>query len=228
MKNPFHICPFCDAPAPEADFLCPKCRELINQYRKTPKCGICGQDKGKLPLCSECDKKLPPFRLAISCYYYDGVMKDGLLSYKLGQQFYKAKGFAKLMAETLENYHIRADIITAVPTGMKSFYKLGYNPAFELALLLQKMLKIPACTMFLRKKLFAVRQSSLDGKKRVENAKKCFAPLPFFQKKLQGKTVLLIDDVYTTGSTARECTKILKQSGAKEVYVLTLLGNAKR
>ena len=82
--------------------------------------------------------------------------------------------------------------------------------------------------MFLRKKLFAVRQSSLDGKKRVENAKKCFAPLPFSQKKLQGKTVLLIDDVYTTGSTARECTKILKQSGAKEVYVLTLLGNAKR
>ena len=62
----------------------------------------------------------------------------------------------------------------------------------------------------------------------IENAKTSFVALPHRRKKIQGKTVLLIDDVYTTGSTARECTKLLLSLGAKDVYVLTLLGNAKR
>ncbi len=228
MKNPFRICAFCDNPVSKDDFLCPKCRELVTQYRKTPKCAICGQDKGQTPLCKECDKKLPPFRLAISCYYYDGIPKDALLAYKLGHQFYKAKGFAKLMAETLNAYHITPDLITAVPSGVKTFYKTGYSPALELAIPLKKLLKIPLCAGFLRKKLFAKRQSSLNGKERVENAKNSFIALPHRKKKIQSKTDLLIDDVYTTGSTARECSKILLEMGAKNVYVLTLLGNSKR
>ncbi|MBR5239729.1 MAG: ComF family protein [Clostridia bacterium] len=228
MKNPFRVCPFCEHPAPKGDFLCSKCRTLIQEYRKTPKCVICGQDKGKLPLCEECDKKLPPFRLAISCYYYDGVMKDALLAYKLGHQFYKAKGFAMLMAETLKTYHITPDVIAPVPTGVKSFAKMGYNPALEMAIPLKKILKIPLSGGFLRKKLFAVRQSALNGKERVANAKKSFTTLPHRKKKLQGKTVLLVDDVYTTGSNAKECSKLLLGMGAKDVYVLTLLGNAKR
>ncbi len=228
MKNPFRICPFCDSPAIKNDFLCPKCREAITQYRRTPKCVICGQDKGKVPLCDECDKKLPPFRLAVSCYFYDGVMKEALLAYKLGHQLYKAKGFAKLMAETLETYRISPDIITVVPSGIKSFCKMGYNPALEMAFPLKKLLKIPLCAGFLRKKLFSVRQSSLNGKERIENAKGSFVPLRHHQKKLHGKTVLLVDDVYTTGSTAKECSRLLIKMGAKDVYVLTLLGNAKR
>ena len=228
IKNPFRICPFCDNPVSKEDFLCPKCRNLIKEYRKTQKCAICGQDKGKLPLCDECDKKLPPFRLAISCYYYDSVAKDGLLAYKLGHQFHKAKGFGKLMAETLESYRISPNIITAVPSGFKSFFKMGYHPALDIAIVLKKILKVPLCAGFLRKKFGAIRQSSLSGKERVENAKNSFATLPFHQKKLQGKTVLLVDDVYTTGSTARECSKLLLKMGAKDVYVLTRLGNAKR
>ncbi len=228
MKNPFRICPFCDSPAPKDDFLCPKCRELIKEYRKTPRCVVCGQDKGQTPLCKECDKQLPPFRLAISCYHYDSTPKEALLAYKLGNQFYKAKGFAKLMAETLASYRITPDLITAVPSGIKTFLKTGYSPALELAMPLKKMLKIPLCAGFLRKKLFTKRQSSLNGKERVENAKISFVALPHRKKKIRGKTVLLIDDVYTTGSTARECTKLLLSLGAKDVYVLTLLGNAKR
>lgn len=227
MKNPFRICPFCDSPAPKGDFLCPKCRELITQYRKKQKCALCGQDKGKLPLCAECDQHLPPFRLAISCYYYDGIIKEGLLSYKLAHQFYKAKGFARLMAETIEPYLIPADIIVPVPSGFPSFWKAGYHSALEIALPLKKMMKLPLSSRILRKKPDAVRQSSLSGKERVENAKHSFLPIRWNKRKIQGKTVLLIDDVYTTGSTARECTKLLLGMGAKNVYVLTLLGNAK-
>ncbi len=228
MRNPFRVCPFCDSPVLKGDFLCSGCRELVTQYRKTQKCAVCGQDKGKLPLCSECDKKLPPFRLAISCYYYDGVMKEGLLAYKLAHQFYKAKGFAKLMAETLNSYRVSADIIVPVPSGFKTFHKTGYSPALEIALPLKRLLKIPLSARILRKRAGVVRQSSLDGKERVENAKQSFLPIHWNKRKIQGKTVLLIDDVYTTGSTARECTKLLLKMGAKDVYVLTLLGNAKR
>lgn len=228
MKNLFTVCPFCDSPVPANDFLCPACRELITQYRKIQKCAVCGQDKGKLPLCDECDKHLPPFRLAVSCYHYDGVMKDSLLAYKLAHQFYKAKGFSKLMAETLQQYRISADIIVPVPSGMKTFHKSGYAPALELGFPLKKILKIPLSARVLRKKPFATRQSALNGKERVENAKQSFLPCMFGSRKVHGKTVLLIDDVYTTGSTAKACSKLLKQLGAKDVYVLTLLGNAKR
>ncbi len=228
MKNLFHICPFCDSPALENDFLCAKCRSLITEYRKTPKCVICGQEKGKLPLCEECDKHLPPFRLAVSCYYYDGIMKDGLLSYKLGHQFYKAKGFAKLMAETLASYRIAADIIIPVPSGIRNIHKMGYSPALEIAFPLRKLLNIPLSARVLYKKPFSPRQSSLDGKERVENAKRSFASIRWNRRKVEGKGVLLVDDVYTTGSTAKECSKLLLKMGAKDLYVLTLLGNAKR
>lgn len=226
MKRLLSRCPFCNQRPNEADFLCSDCREAIEAYRKIPKCTVCGQPSGAEPLCESCKKKLPSFHLATTCYFYHGKMKEALLDYKFRHQFYKAKGFAKLMKETIEALGVEIDLITAVPTGFSSIAAHGYNSPLEMAYLLKQYLKRPLYPGLLRKKPFVKRQSSLNRERRLQNVKGSFLFAKWHQKKMKGKQILLVDDVYTTGATANECSRILKKNGAAAVYVVTLLGGS--
>ncbi len=175
-------------------------------------------------ICKICDENSPKFDLAISCQKYEGIFKDALLSYKFNREFYRAKAFSKLMAESFLKLGVLADCITAVPSDPFTVLKRGYNSPVELAFLLKKLLKLPFYPTLLRKKWFVKRQATLNRKERLSNVKGNFLFTKRLQKRIEGKRILLIDDVMTTGSTINECSKILKANGAKAVYVVTLLG----
>lgn len=228
MKSPFSLCPFCDTSINETDFLCPDCRAKIETYNKLHKCAICGQPRTTEPVCTACKEKKPAFTLVCSCYHYDGIFREALLAYKLGHQFHKAKGFSLLLLEKFKKLGLEIDCITAVPVGPSTYWKYDYNAPLEMLYAMNRKLKLPCYTGLLRKRWFAKRQSSLTGSKRLQNVKGNFRVANRFRDKIKGKRILVIDDVYTTGSTANECARILKKEGAKEVYFLTLLGNASR
>lgn len=227
MKLSLSLCPICDKPANRPDFLCKKCRQKAEEYNKLPKCAICGQPRGMTFLCSECAKKTPSYTLAASCYHYDEEFRQAMLDYKFHKKFYKAKGFSGLLREKLDKMQLEFDCITAVPAGPKTYWKRGYNAPLELAFLVSRSTKRPCFSNLLLKKWFTKQLSKMKGQKRSKEVSGKFLFFKPSAKKIKGKNILLIDDVFTTGSTANECARVLKKNGAAKVYVLTLLGNSR-
>ena len=121
------------------------------------------------------------------------------------------------MSRILEKY----DIIIPVPMYRKKEKRRGYN---QTALIARKIAKAYKNLVYDGKSLQKIKdtkmQSSLDKTERRKNIKNAYKVIN--QQKIKDKKIILLDDIYTTGSTVNECSKVLKQSGAKEILVVTI------
>ena len=115
---------------------------------------------------------------------------------------------------------ISYDIIIPVPIHKKRKHRRGYNQTELVAKEISHQLKIKMGKDVLIKNINTKAQSELSKKERNDNIKGAFKVQNL--QKIIGKKILLIDDIYTTGSTANECRKILKLAGAKNIGILTI------
>ena len=122
----------------------------------------------------------------------------------------------KLYAEIINSI----DYIIAVPISYKRFLERGYNQSKLIAYSVSKSLKIPYANLCLIKIKHNKRQSELHISERHTNTNGVYKV--FSQNRINGKNILLIDDIYTTGSTVNECCKTLKQAGASRIFVATI------
>ena len=197
-------------------------------------CGFCNKTC-KNELCNKCKVKIRHsqiniiikpkskyFKELISIFKYEGIIRDKILQYKFEDKAYMCNTFAKII---LKNEKIcgllkKYDIIIPVPIHRKRKAQRGYNQTQLIASRISKDLKIKLCDDVLIKSKNTIAQSKLNKNKRKQNIKGAFKILN--AGKVQGKNILLIDDIYTTGSTVNECSKILTKAGAKVVGVLTI------
>lgn len=211
-----------------------------------PKCAFCGEIlTDKMPVCKECMHTLP-FIKGRTCHYcgrelyefshhicsscriekryfkhsfvplkYKESAKEAVLKLK-GNHPYYAKAFAYLIADNLLSSpdFVAFDAITFVPQSKTRRFSRGYNHAELIAIELSKLLDVP-CINTLAKIDTGKKQAKLNAVQRKENAKKSFLK---GEGIFSGK-VLLTDDIYTTGSTANQCAKLLRQMGFEEVYL---------
>ena len=112
------------------------------------------------------------------------------------------------------------DMIVPIPLHKKRHLQRGFNQAQVLAEALGKRTGIQSQSRLLVKIRNVPPQTTLEKKERRKNIKGAFKARN--EMKIKGKTILLVDDVYTTGSTVEECSRVLKQAGAREVKALTL------
>ena len=212
---------FCLGCGKEGTFLCQDCQSCL-EILEDNFC-LCETPK-RLPeagKCSSCrTKKLDGLFFAVS--YQNKLIK------KLIQEF-KYEPFIKDLAEPLTNLiisHIlslnegnrfkKGDILIPIPLSKRKLKSRGFNQSEEIDKELSKELKIPVIADCLIKIKETPAQMELSGEERQENIKGVFEVIK--KEKIQGKKILLVDDVYTTGATMEECAKILKLSGAKEVW----------
>lgn len=114
-----------------------------------------------------------------------------------------------------------ADLIIPVPLSNQRFMERGHNQAELLAEKLAKKVGLDFDKISLRRKVhIEKRRAGMDRKSRLESVKNAFEVVT--PKLIEGKNILLIDDVFTSGATVSNCAKILKKSGAEKVYVLTV------
>lgn len=152
---------------------------------------------------------------------YDGLTASAIRLFKNGYRM----GFGKIMAEEMaeqvrEEYEIsKIDFITNVASNSKNNRKRGFEPVTEICRELSEILKIPYEKNLLIKIRETPRQSSLDYSRRIRNLIGAVALAR--ETEADGKTVLLVDDVMTTGSTIEENSYVLKQGGAKAVFAVT-------
>ncbi len=188
---------------------CPFCGEVVPM--KAYYCKLCYKNLPFAP-----DYVEPPeniSRLVVCCNYVRRA-RNAVLMLKYGKLIYPADVFGLMMSEKLRRLGITADVIVPAPSGRKSIKKRGFSSAMVIAKRVSYRMEIPIIEALLAVKN-KVEQKSLSAKGRAENAKKSF----YFDKKcsVEGKSVLLVDDVTTTGSTLAALAKILLDEGAAEV-----------
>lgn len=201
--------------------------ELI--YPKT--CGMC-ENISNSYLCSKCKLKIKNLlKLNIAQYkdkcfnshtylfkYEEGI-RDKLLKYKFRDYSYLYKFFSEIIINNC-NLKNNYDIILPVPIHKKRKAKRGYNQSELIAKEIAKNVNVEYSNNVLIKTSDTVPQSTLNQHQRISNVLGIYKVIN--SQIIENKNILLIDDIFTTGSTVNECAKVLKQNGAKLVDVLTI------
>lgn len=204
--------------------ICDNClRELNFIINPCPTCG--DQMENENTYCLNCKKREHTyFKRHRSVFIYDGTAKRLIISAKLGGKKYLSENMSEFLSSAYKTNRFKCDAITFVPSGVKRIKERGFNIAKLLAENLGKNLNLPVVDTMER--LNESHQINKDYKSRQDNIKNAFKILNNVDVK--NKTILIVDDVYTTGATMNECARILKLAGAKEIFCLTLAHTPKK
>ncbi|MFA5658884.1 MAG: ComF family protein [Oscillospiraceae bacterium] len=202
-------CPCCGGFIEWDRLVCEKCLSEI-EFVKDDVCPHCGKTN------CVCDTGLNYSECVVGAYY-DGIVRDGILSLKLDNGINFAKFFAQLLSSKLTDRGLcdEIDVVTAVPTTRGKLKQRGYNQAREIAEIISKRIEKPFYDNILTKLDKGLIQHTLDFKSRREAVRGAFGFSAGTD--VGGKTVLLCDDIITTSSTLNECACQLKNAGAKKV-----------
>ncbi len=205
--------------------ICPDCAKKITFSDEVNTCRLCGRQMPgeEMPLCPTCQSHRHNFNRAVSCASYKDDIREAVLRFKFGNCTDYARTFAAMMVRRIrplcKTYAF--DLVVCAPLSKISMLERGYNQAALLAKPVAKALELPYCEKAFVKTKETPKQSTLNYSQRMKNVKDVFA-LATDTSCFAGKTVLLIDDVLTTGATADALAKLLKKAGAKFVVVATL------
>ena len=205
--------------------VCQSCLDKIAPVR-LPFCICCGryfEGAGDPHLCLNCLQARPHFSRHRSCGFYRGELKDLILLFKYRQFMVLGKELAKFAEAALgkeEDLWWEVDALVSVPLHRRRQKERGFNQAQIIAKELAKFKKLELVDNSLIKVKNIAPQTSLEARERVQNVRGAFQARK--QGKLKNRVVLLVDDVFTTGSTLNECSLVLKEAGVKDVRALTI------
>jgi ComF family protein len=220
------LCAACRAPVSEPHALCATCWQTIG-FLDGPVCTVCGLpfelDPGTDTICGACHANPPPFDKARSVMRYDDASKKSILALKRADRLDLALPFARWLERAGREIIAEADIVMPVPLHWRRLWQRRYNQSAVLA-------KLVSRHSGKRLDLFALKRvrptpsqgEMVSAKARRRNVRGAFGVAPDRKAVIAGKTVLLIDDVLTTGATVAACARALKRAGAARVLVLTL------
>ncbi|MBR4605443.1 MAG: ComF family protein [Lachnospiraceae bacterium] len=218
-------CPVCDGiVTPRGEKICLECLGKLKPV-SAPWCMVCGKGMAtEGELCAECRKGRRHFyRRARALYDYPSVAAS-IYRFKYGGRREYGDFFGEELARHLGEFirQTGAEGLIPVPLHPKRFRRRGYNQAAVLARVLGCQLGLPVY----EKILFRVKNTDplkeQNYKERQNNLKKAFLVR---QNDVKLKTIILIDDIYTTGTTADEAAMALQEGGIPNVYVVTLAGS---
>lgn len=191
---------------------CMFCSEIINIYEGDFICKYCNQD---LPI------NLNPKESNISVLDYSDIIRDAILLMKYQNKKHFAKGFAILMQLQFDRVKtLDYDMVINVPMYYKKKRKRGYDQAEELAREFAILTKINFEPNNLSRTKNTIAQSRVSFEERKENVRGIFEVKN--PTSIQGKNIILVDDIYTSGNTINQCAIVLNNAGAKNISYLTL------
>ena len=221
-------CLSCGTEVSLGDHLCQACRQDIRaaQRFRCVRCGVqlgphgpVGQD------CPECRTRRFAFSRAVACGPYDGRLGSMVRTYKYQRLTIMVDELSRLMQESLQREDVTADFVVSVPMHPVSAFWRGFDHARLLADRLARNIALPHLGRVLRRVRFGPRQVDLGYQARREAVRGAFGTLP--ERRLNGRSVLLVDDVMTTGATASECARALRLAGAGRVVVIVIARRAR-
>jgi ComF family protein len=171
--------------------------------------------------CLACLAAPPRYRWARAALAYDDLSRPLVLDLKHGGRTDGVAAFAAWIADAAP-FAAQADWITPVPLHWRRLVQRGYNQAGLLAKAVARRVARPFAPDMLARTRATPSQGGLSASGRARNVQGAFAVRALWKDRLAGKTVLLIDDVFTTGSTVQACARALRRAGAAQVDVAAL------
>lgn len=216
-KNPL-------SPIQKKDQICSFCQSTIMPNRP-PFCSLCSRPLADpySQFCVSCERRPQHFDKAWASCLYNDPMRRLIHLFKYGQKTHLQYFFVKLVNEFLEKFHVGLtdyDLMVAVPLHSARLRERGYNQAHLLAERFSQQWATPLSLGNVARIRNTRNQATLSQKERWTNIHGAFrikSPSEF-----DGKKILIIDDLLTTGATLNEMAKVLKNSGARHVGVLTV------
>ena len=201
-----------------------------------PVCGICGKLNNEF-LCGKCEKMLKnqsKFEIIENKYnsnfydnhlyifQYQGIIRKIILDYKFNEKAYLYKTFVNFLLKDKKFFNILKtyDTIIPVPISKNRKKQRGYNQCLLLSKEISKILQIENNNNCLYKKKDILPQSTLNKEEREQNIKGAYELKNI--ETIKNKRILLIDDIYTTGSTLNECAKILRKGKPNKIDCFTI------
>ncbi len=217
------VCPLCSHSLSTPATFCSACLETISPV-VSPRCSHCDLPFAALDggdhLCQSCLQDPPSFLWAKSAGLYDGTLRRAVQKFKYEGDFNLDRPLAALLKVVLQGPldDYRPDLLLPVPLYVTRLRQRSYNQALLLARALGRSRQVPVSSRLLLRTRPTPPQIGLKAAQRRRNLRGAFA----LRRSLQGERVLLIDDVMTTGATARECSRTLLDGGAGEVALVVL------
>jgi len=216
--------PLCAGCGKQGFSICQDCLSEI-QLVISPYCDVCGRPQKQKGVCEVCRTDPPPFSALRSWGFYQGPLREALLSLK----YHNNLGLGQFLASHLQTIVLGnqwdLDIVIPVPLCKTHYKERSYNQSEMIAYPLSLSLSLPLVTDAIYRVKETVTQIDLSREERFINLKDAFLGN---SAKLKGKKVLLVDDIVTTGATIRSCAKALLDSGCKTVFCITVAQTSKK
>jgi ComF family protein len=207
-------------------FFCRLCWKHIVPF-EGPSCACCAQPFVSSAAtsftpnhhCQSCLERPPAYRRALTLFPYLPPLQEAICSFKYRGKIGLARPLARLMMTALPR-EVDADVIMPVPLHPTRLRAREFNQSLLLADHLGRHMGKPVSATNLVRVLATDPQTTLSRRERLRNLRNAFAVCR--PDSVVGRRILLVDDVFTTGTTLNECAKVLLQAGAESVCALTL------
>ena len=219
-------CPVCDGVLGigERGVLCEKCLDKP-EYVVSPFCIRCGKPLSDAmeEYCSDCKNRKLSFECGRSAFVYEKNLKSSMYRFKYGGRREYSEFYGRTMLQMYGNWikEIAPDAIIPVPIHKKRYIMRGYNQAELIAKVIGKEMEIPVVTDVILRTGDTLPQKELNKEARMENLIGAFAVSEYGKALCENcNCVIIIDDIYTTGSTMEACSRLLRQSGISNVFFM--------
>lgn len=221
-------CPLCDKLLPYGSFIHEECHRELPLIH-SPVCMRCGKPVSShtQEYCYDCRAFPKSFQRGLSLFLYNKKTRPIMSAFK----YQNRRGLADFFCQELCRYRLSqlrdlgADAVIPVPIHKNKYKKRGYNQAALLSSRLALTLNLPHYPDILIRSVDTLPQKQFNPQARLNNLKKAFCFNSHYDKLLSQSTpfsVLLVDDIYTSGATMEACTRILLEAGISEVYILSI------
>jgi len=223
------LCLGCNEIVETPGALCAACWRGFS-FVAPPHCARCAapfvEDLGAGMLCGACLARPPRYRRARAALVYDARSRRLVLPFKHGDRTDIARACGGWMARAGAELLAEADLVAPVPLHWRRLFMRRYNQAQLLARIVVREAspgsRLRLAPDLLRRRRWTGSQTGLRAEDRRGNVRQAFGIHPRWAAEIEGKTVLLVDDVLTTGATVEACAQVLQRGGARHVDVLTL------
>lgn len=232
-------CRICRIPLEEISRLpvCDPCLQGVQPLQSETLCESCGESlasqaasQGDRRLCGMCRRAEPPFARAAAYGSYEGGLRELIHLLKYENVRPAAEVLGRMLAEVLEmlrpDFGPEPPLLTPVPLHRGRLRERGFNQAELIARAARKQFArssgvlLPLASDALARRRETGSQTGLTNHQRRENVRAAFAVSD--PQQVAGKVVVLVDDVFTTGTTVAECARVLRRAGAERVLVATV------
>ncbi len=221
-------CPICgEIVKPRGQLVCPPCKLKLKPIEE-PRCKKCSKpiESEEREYCHDCETKNHHYSKGYAMWVYDSSMKKSIADFK----FHGRREYSDFYIDEIIKHYgneiksMAPEVLVPIPIHKSKLMQRGYNQADILAKGIGKKLNITVLSHLLQRDKKTLPQKLLNDKERLKNLEKAFTYSAEESNKILKPIhkVMLIDDIYTTGSTIEACSNILLQNGIEEVYFLSI------